>query len=432
MSQDEGRVFRLGNGVRVLSLPMNHMKTTILGVWMLAGSRHESEAENGYAHFIEHMLFKGTHRRDARQIAEETESIGASMNAATGYELTHYHMRLMGSDLVRGMDILSDMLRHSVFPEREITLERKVVLQEIAACEENPELCAMEAAQFTAFPQNALGRRIVGTQETIESANRDSLLGWMRQYYRPDAMILAAAGNIEPAQLEELAARYFGDMETSEPPSFSISRGVAQYKGGKKWVPHSCEQLHVVLAWPGVSASSPQKASFGVLAQILGGGMSSRLFQQIREKKGLAYAIDNWSEHWRDTGLFGIYAACSPQNLSILLDAIAEVLEAAEQKISDVEYLRAQAQMRAMLAKSQETQSGRLEQALEDMIYHDKIESYEQKNQALSRDNIRACACHAGEMSRASSLCCGSWPLIPPPNSSGQTLKSAPAADYGV
>ena len=348
----------LANGLRIVSESIPYMSSVSLGIFAGTGSRHETPAEHGVSHFIEHLMFKGTHRRSAKDIAEMVDDVGGQLNAATDRENTCYYIKVLPEHLSLGMDILSDMLLNSKFADVDVEKERQVVLEEISLYEDSPDELIHDLHMNSLWPGHALGRNILGTRETIAAMNRQAIIDYRMRHYVPDNLVIAAAGNLTHEQLVELSQLYWADVSGKSQtvvdltPTFVAAR-LLQEK--------DIEQLHVCLGTPGVAHDSPQYYASHVLNTILGGGVSSRLFQSIREDRGLAYSVCSYPSSFRDTGLMTIYAGVSPENSR-------EVIEITNAILSDIrlngvrpdEIKRAKEQLKAGLMFSMESSASRM------------------------------------------------------------------------
>ena len=348
----------LANGLRIVSESIPYMSSVSLGIFAGTGSRHETPAEQGVSHFIEHLMFKGTHRRSAKDIAEMVDDVGGQLNAATDRENTCYYIKVLPEHLSLGMDILSDMQLNSKFADVDVEKERQVVLEEISLYEDSPDELIHDLHMNSLWPGHALGRNILGTRETIAAMNRQAIIDYRMRHYVPDNLVIAAAGNLTHEQLVELSQLYWADVSGKSQtvvdltPTFVAAR-LLQEK--------DIEQLHVCLGTPGVAHDSPQYYASHVLNTILGGGVSSRLFQSIREDRGLAYSVCSYPSSFRDTGLMTIYAGVSPENSR-------EVIEITNAILSDIrlngvrpdEIKRAKEQLKAGLMFSMESSASRM------------------------------------------------------------------------
>ncbi|MDP2622085.1 MAG: pitrilysin family protein [Hyphomicrobiales bacterium] len=382
---------RLANGMRVVTHAMPHLETAALGVWVDQGARSEAEAEHGISHLLEHMAFKGTRRRSARQIAEEIESVGGDLNAATSFEQTAYYARVLKADIAVAIDILGDILRNSVFDVSELAREQSVIVQEIGAARDTPDDLVFDQFQEAAFPGQPIGRSILGTPETVRAFRPDHLSAYLGARYRGPGMVLAAAGGVDHASVVKLAEDEFGSFA----PAPAEATQAADYRGGERRQIRDLEQAHLVLGFKGVPYLDKRFYAAQMLANILGGGMSSRLFQEVRERRGLCYSI--YAFHWtfRDTGLFGIYAATGAAEVAELPPVLTGELEALAGNLSEEEVARAKAQIKASLMMSLESSTARAEQIARQEILFGRVipvDELLQLVEAVSVDDLKALA----------------------------------------
>ncbi|MEO1092374.1 MAG: pitrilysin family protein [Pseudomonadota bacterium] len=367
---DGCRTTRLGNGIRIVTQRMARLQTASVGIWADVGARYEAAPENGVAHFLEHMAFKGTVRRSARAIAEEIEAVGGQLNAYTSREHTAYYARVLAADVPLAVDLLADIVRHSVFDEAEIDRERTVILQEIGQVQDTPDDLVFDLFQERAFPDQPLGRSILGPADVVARLGRGELRRYLDQHYAADRLVVAAAGAVDHDALVALVDAALGDL----PPRDREALPGATYVGGRHLQDDDLEQVHVVLGWQGVPFTDPDFYAAQVLTTALGGGMSSRLFQEIREKRGLAYSVFAFSSSYIDCGLVGTYAATSATDapaVAALLDAETRALVGAP---TETEIARARSQLKASLLMSLESCSAVCEDlARQHLIFGDYL-----------------------------------------------------------
>ncbi len=352
------RVSTLPNGLTVATDFMQGIETVSVGVWVAVGTRHETEDLNGISHLLEHMAFKGTERRSANDIAVEIESVGGNLNAYTGRERTCYYAKMLADDLPLAIDILADILLHSRFDAAELERERHVILQEIGQAEDTPDDIVFDHFQETAYPGQALGRPVLGRAEVIERLDRAEVAGYMRRHYGARGTIVAAAGRVDHDDFLARVGALFGGMgevNGAAPPP-------GRYEGGDRRVERPLEQLHLVLGFEGIGYRDPDYYALGVLSALYGGGMSSRLFQQIREVRGLAYSVYSFIQAYADGGLFGVYAGTGADEVGQVADIVADELKNLPGRVAETEIARARAQMRADLLMGRESTSSRAEQ----------------------------------------------------------------------
>ena len=357
-------VTRLSNGLTVATDSMTGVESATVGVWVAAGARHEPAEVNGIAHLLEHMAFKGTQRRSAKQIAEEIEAVGGYLNAYTTREHTAYYARVLAGDVPVAVDILADILQHSSFDEAELERERAVVLQEIGQAEDTPDDIIFDHLQLTAFPDQALGRPILGSPEIVRRLDEGALRSYLAQRYGARSMILVGAGRVKHGALVKLAERCFSDL----PREASVSREPARFVGGERREGKELEQVHVVLGFSGIAHTDPDYYAASIYSTLIGGGMSSRLFQEVREKRGLVYSVYSFGHSYADGGLFGIYAGTGAEQADETARVIAEELARARDGVEDQELNRARAQVKAGLLMGRESTGARAEQLAQQLM----------------------------------------------------------------
>jgi predicted Zn-dependent peptidase len=336
---------------------MDGLQSAAIGVWVLAGARHETETQNGIAHFLEHMAFKGTKTRSALDIAEAIEDVGGYINAYTSREVTAYYARVLGEHVPLALDVIADILRQPVFDPHEIEIERGVILQEIGQSLDTPDDIIFDWLQEKAYPDHPLGRAILGGEERVQNFSRSDLTSFVGQHYRPDQMILSAAGDVDHEALVKSAEALFGDMSgtrSSEAPT-------AQFSGGESRTVKALEQAHFAMAFESPNYCDNRIYAAQIYASALGGSMSSRLFQEIREKRGLCYTIYAQAGAYADTGMMTIYAGTSGAQMQDLAQITIDEMKRAADDLSEAELERARAQMKAGLLMGLESPSNRAE-----------------------------------------------------------------------
>jgi len=359
----------LNNGLEIVTDELETVETVSLGVWVKVGSRYEPKSLSGVSHFLEHMAFKGTGRRSAREIAEEIEAVGGQLNAYTSSEVTAYHATVMKEDIGLGVDILGDILQHSVFEVEELERERAVILQEIAHAQDSPEDLVFELFQELAYPDHPLGRPITGSPEVVKALDRSKIFDYMKQNYGSSNIVIAAAGNIEHEKFCDLIENAFGELGKGN----SLKPEKPSYAGGERRIRKDFEQVHLIIGYPGPSAVDSLRLEAGIGSMVLGGGMSSRLFQVIREKMGLAYSVYSFISSYQDTGLMGFYAATSPDQSEKLLEFMQYEIGNILKGITTEELNRAKALLRSGVVMSLESTSARAERAARDLVIYGKI-----------------------------------------------------------
>jgi len=363
------RLARLPNGLRVVTDRMAGVDTVSLGVWVDVGTRHEPAEINGVAHLLEHMAFKGTTTRSAQAIAEEIEAVGGHLNAYTAREQTAYYAKVLKEDVGLAVDILADILQRSLFDPEELERERAVVIQEIGQANDTPDDVIFDHFQERAFPQQAIGRPVLGRPEIIATIPRDRVTGYLRDNYAAGKMVLAAAGAVDHDGLVALAGRLFSDL----PLESSARTEPARYVGGDFREERELEQVHLVLGFPGVAFADPDHWSAAVLSTALGGGMSSRLFQEIRERRGLVYSIYTFAQSFRDGGVFGVYAGTGEDEVEELMPAMCGELARATEGLGAAELARARAQLKAGILMALESTASRCEQLAQHLLVYGEL-----------------------------------------------------------
>ena len=386
-------ITRLDNGFTVATEHMPEIATATLGVWVGAGSRNEAPHEHGLSHLIEHMAFKGTARRSARQIAEDIENVGGEINAATSIEYTSYTARVLGENVDVALDVIGDILIHSAFDQAELAREKGVILQEHAAVEDTPDDLIYDAFMETAFAGQAIGRPILGTPETIRSFDEATIRAFMAREYAPGRMVLAAAGDVNHAQIVDAAERFFGAMPIVERTAFTAGR----YTGGERRIPRKLEQANLVLGLPGLSFKEKGYYATHLFSHVLGGGLTSRLWHEVRETRGLAYSIDSFHWPFSDCGLFGIGAGTGGPDVAELVDVTLDCARRAVTDIEEIEIARAKAQMKVGLLAALESPGGRIERVARQLLTWGRVIPSEEvvaKVDAVTVEDVR----HAGHL----------------------------------
>ena len=337
------RISALANGFRVITETLPSVRTAAVGVWVDVGARYEAEEVNGVAHFLEHMAFKGTTTRSARDIAEAIENVGGSLNAYTSREHTSFHARLLAEDTPLAIEIVADILKNASFVEDELLKERHVILQEIGEVQDTPDDLVFDLFQESAYPGQPMGRSILGSTANVERLSAAEIRGYMAEHYAPGRMILAAAGAVDHVAILAQAERWFADL----PPSPVVPAAPACYRGGVVLEERDLEQVHVCLGVEGLPWGDPDYFAAQVLSTALGGGMSSRLFQEVREARGLCYGVASFAWAFADSGIFGIEAGTGAEDVLELVEVAVAETRALVQAPSEAEIARARAQLKA-------------------------------------------------------------------------------------
>ena len=351
--------FVLDNGVRVIAEYIPHFPSVSVGLWIGAGSMYETEEENGLSHFVEHMLFKSTQRRTTREIAVEMDAIGGQVNAFTAKECTCYYAKVIAEHLDRTMDLLTDLLLGARLDEEDFEKERGVILEEIAMCEDTPEDLVYDLLAKAYFGDHSLSRPILGTHEQIASVSREALVAFRRKHYRPDNTVLAVAGQYDLDALKEMAQRYLGAWRADGVPQEPIASEGCQ--GQVITRKKDIEQVHMCLAYPGVGQYDDDLYPMSVMNNLFGGGMSSRLFQRIREEMGAAYSVYSYPSTYTSCGTFTIYAGTSPETAQKVADELhAQIRLLCEGGITDEEFAMAKEQLKVSYVLGLEGSSSRM------------------------------------------------------------------------
>ncbi len=358
------QVTKLDNGLTVATDRLDSVETASLGAWVGVGTRHEPAEINGVAHLIEHMVFKGTARRSARDIAEEIEAVGGHLNAYTGRESTAFYAKVLAEDTPLALDLIADILQNPVFDPEELARERAVVLQEIGQATDTPDDVVFDHFQATAYPDQALGRPVLGCPEVVAGLDRDSLRGYMARHYGAGQMVISASGKVDHAAFVERAAAAFDRL----PASAAASHEPASYLGGEFRQSRDLEQDHLLIGFDALGYLDPDYYALMVLSTLFGGGMSSRLFQEIREKRGLVYSIYSFVSAYADGGLFGIYAGTGESEAAELLPVVCDEVTRLARDISPREVDRAKTQLKASVLMSRESASARCEQLAQQLL----------------------------------------------------------------
>ncbi len=368
---DQVQTTRLENGLTILTEHMPGLRSVSLGIWVRRGSRHESPALNGICHFIEHALFKGTHRRSAHQIATESDRLGGHLDAYTAHEITGFALKVVDTALPQAFDLLADLLANPRFDEQDLRREQRVIIEEMKMIEDTPDELLTELFHAAYFPNHSLGRPIEGTEETVSSFDRDTIANFHAGNYSPRNLVIAAAGNVDHGQLIDFAEREFG-TESAAPeataPSPLSPQPAAPILVERK---NELEQAHLIIAAPWPSAKSDDRYAASMLGTIIGGGTSSRLWQSIREERGLAYSIGAGGNTFTDVGMFTIYAGTSPEHLDQVVDlSLRELRRAVREPVTPDELQLAKEQAVSSVLLSLESSSSRVGALARQEIIH--------------------------------------------------------------
>ena len=381
----------LPNGLRIVTEHMPGLKSASVGVWITAGGRHERVEQNGIAHFLEHMAFKGTKRRSAIEIAEAIEDVGGYINAYTSREMTAFYARVLEDDVDLALDVISDIVLNPVFDPSEIEVERHVILQEIGQAHDTPDDIIFDWLQEAAYPDQPLGRTILGPSERVSTFTRDDLATFVAERYAPGQMILAAAGAVDHDAIVRAAEKIFGHLA----PRGAASAEPARFQGSERREAKMLEQVHFALGFEGPGYRDPTVYTGQIFATAFGGGMSSRLFQEIREKRGLCYTIFAQAGAYAASGLLTIYAGTSREEIGALGELTIDELKRAADDMTPAEVARARAQMKAGLLMGLESASSRAERIARLVSIWGRVPSLEEtieRIDAVTTGDVRAFA----------------------------------------
>ncbi len=349
----------LDNGLRIIGERIEHFRSVSVGLWIGAGSQYESRRINGVSHFIEHMLFKGTQKRTARQIAEVMDAVGGQLNAFTAKECTCFYAKVVDEHLPLALDVLCDLVRNSIFSEAELKKEKGVVLEEIAMSEDTPDDLAHELLMQARYGDQPLAWPILGDMDTVRAFTREDLTGYWKDMYRPEDAVLAVAGNYDWQALTDMARALLGGWERggerrNPPPTRASAPGIVRRE-------KPIEQLHICMAYPGVVQGSDDIYPLSILSSVFGGAMSSRLFQKIRDERGLAYTVYSYPSSYLDTGLLVVYAGTSQEHADEVLELIrAEAAELVKNGMTREEFSQAREQLKGSYILGLESTSSRM------------------------------------------------------------------------
>ena len=394
---------RLGNGVAVAVDPMPGTQSAAVGLYASVGSRSEAAALGGLAHLVEHMVFKGARGRDARAIAEAIEDVGGSLNAWTARDQTAFHARVLAADVPLALALIADLVRAPLLDAGELEREKQVILSELGEALDQPDDLIHDHLFAASFGKQAIARPVLGREATIRAATSEDCRAWLTREYRPERLVVAASGAVDPDAVVRLAERLFGDLERGTVPPIAAAR----FTGGARHDRRAFEQAHWAFALPGLASADAASPALGLFAQAVGGGMSSRLFQELREERGLAYSIYAWTQGFADTGMFAVNCATDRANAGQAMALARDVVARAAEGLSEAELNRARAQFEAGLLMSLETVQGRADQMARSIEVHGRIVSTAEMVAELRAVDVAAAraagaALHAGPVAIAS------------------------------
>ena len=387
----------LPNGFRIVTEHMPGLKSASAGVWVMAGGRHERPAQNGIAHFLEHMAFKGTKRRSSLQIAEEIEDVGGYINAYTSREMTAYYARILEKDVALALDVIGDIVLNPAFDKKEIEVERHVILQEIGQALDTPDDIIFDWLQEVSYPDQAFGRTILGPSERVSAFSRADLKAFVAQHYGPGQMILAAAGGVNHDEIVAQATEIFGNMKAKPATTFQP----AAFKGTERREVKDLEQVHFAMAFDAPGYRHPDVYTAQVYSMTMGGGMSSRLFQKVREERGLCYSIFAQSGAYEDTGQITIYAGTSADEIAELTQITMDELKRAAGDMSEAEVARARVQIKAGMLMGLESPSSRAERIARLLAIYGRVPDLDEAVARIDAVTMADVRRYAGEMASA-------------------------------
>lgn len=376
----------LPNGVRIITEEIEHIRSVAVGLWVGAGSRDEKEGYEGISHFIEHMFFKGTKNRTAREIAESLEAVGGQLNAFTTKEYTCYYAKVLDEDIDLAMDVLNDMFFESLFDEKEIEKEKRVVIEEIKMYEDSPDEIIHDLFSDYVWNDHPLGRPILGTEESIKGLTREKILTYMDQHYAPDNLVIAVAGKIKHEDVLNKLAPVYGQFKRG---GRRVLEGTPVGRKVQKMIPRDTEQMHLIVGVPGLGQEDKDLYPMHIINNILGGGLSSRLFQEIREQRGMAYTVFSYHSTYVDTGLFAIYAGTTPTNSQEVVECIlAEILDIKRNGITAAELERTKSQIKGGLYLGLESANSRMSRLGKTELTYNRVISPEEVVEKLEQVTI--------------------------------------------
>ena len=393
----------LPGGLRVVTEAVPGVRSAAFGVWVGVGSRDEALPEHGASHFLEHLLFKGTRRRDAMEISSVMDAVGGELNAFTAKEYTCYYARVLDTDLALAVDVVSDLVTSALVAPADVESERGVIVEEISMHDDDPGDVVHDAFAEALYGDHPLGRPVIGTVDSIQTLTAEAIAGYYRGRYTPENMVVSVAGNVEHERVVQLVAQAFG-LSAPGAPAAQTSKVPAPLR---PWAPppaltgavvedRPTEQAHLVLGMHGLARDDPRRYALSVLSNALGGGMSSRLFQEVREKRGLAYSVYSYSSHHHDTGMFGVYAGCSPSRVDEVLSLCREELASvADKGVTDEEISRAQGQLRGSLVLGLEDTGSQMSRLGKGELVNGEVlpvEAILERIAAVTPDDVRAVA----------------------------------------
>lgn len=376
----------LPNGVRIITEEIDYVRSVAVGIWVGAGSRDEKEGYEGISHFIEHMLFKGTKNRTARQIAESLEAVGGQLNAFTTKEYTCYYAKVLDEDFDLALDVLNDMFFESLFDEEEIEKEKRVVIEEIKMYEDSPDEIIHDLFSDFVWDDHPLGRPILGTEASIKELSKDKINNFMNQHYAPDNLVIAVAGKIKHEDVLKKLSQIYGQFQRG---GRRVLEGTPVGHQVNKMVYKDTEQMHIILGVPGVGQEDQDIFPMHIINNVLGGGLSSRLFQEIREQRGMAYTVFSYHSTYVDTGLFAIYAGTTPSNSREVVECIlGEIMDIKKNGLTKEELERTKSQIKGGLYLGLESASSRMSRLGKTELTYNRVITPEEVVEKLERVSL--------------------------------------------
>lgn len=399
LREGDGGIVRrtiLPGGLRVITEQVPGVRSASFGVWVNVGSRDEKGAQTGSAHYLEHLLFKGTSRRSALDISASIEAVGGDLNAFTTKEYTCYYARVLDQDLPLAIDVVCDVVVDALIRAEDVEAERGVILEEIAMNDDDPGDVVHDEFAAAVYGDSPLGRPILGTVETIEAISRNAINSFYRRRYRPEGMVVAAAGNLDHDQVVTLVRRAFADVldDSCEPEPARTAPRRRLSSTGVHLTSRPTEQAHLVLGVPGIRRGDPRRYALSVMTAAFGGGMSSRLFQEVREKRGLAYSVYAYSQGFAESGLMGIYVGCLPAKVDTALDVCrTEIARLIRDGLTEEELVRGKGQVKGATVLGQEDTGARMTRIAKSELHDDALLSLDgllAQVDAVSMDDVVA------------------------------------------
>lgn len=383
---------KLDNGLRVITDTVSTVESVAVGIWCDVGTRHENMAHNGVAHMVEHMMFNGTKTRTSKDVVEQIETVGGQMNAYTSRENTAYYVHLLKDDVALALDVLSDMIQNSTFPDVDLEKERGVIIQEIGMVNDTPDDLIFDIYQETAYPKQSLGAPILGTADIVQNMTKDTLFNYVHSFYNPENLVVSAAGNVSHDDMVAMVQKYFNNLPHTKKSNFDK----ANYQGGDRRENKDLEQAHIVIGFQGISKNDPDYYAATLLSTVMGGGMSSRLFQEVREKHGLVYSVYSSHTGYNDDGQFEIYAGTGPDKLPKLIPVICdEIQKIIQEQVSMNELIRAKSQLRAGILMGRESMLSRANRQAKHLISFNEnfdLRTLLHKIEKVTQDDIQKMA----------------------------------------